>query len=234
MRVTAGSEKRRAIGGRATDTSLWRQAMKDSGHRVSLERTMIVYFLLVDVACVLLGMEFAADIEGAPLKAALTKNMDRYCEEKIAVPEVLAPLDRLRNKALLMVAVILVVVVVVLALFVKRITGPLSQIIRTARAVSEGDLSRTVETEAKNELSELAGVLNDLTSNVQELLLAARNLKETGDRLAVGVQNASRGDFCGKAVSELSEPLSEWTGQSENLARFLEGFSFYSLAGKLE
>lgn len=208
--------------------------MRDNVNRISLARTMILYFLLVGFACALLGMEFAADIRGAPLRAALTKNMDSYCAGKIDVREALGPLERLRNKAVLMVAVILVVVVVVLTLFVKRITGPLSQIIRTARAIADGDLSRTVESEARNELSELAGVLNDLTSNVQELLLAARNLKETGDALAEAVQRAADGDYCVEAREALSAPLSEWTGGSENLARFLEGFSFYSLSGGRE
>ena len=219
-------------GNRAGHSLFRRHAMTGNGNRISLARTMIVYFLLVGLACVLLGMEFAADIEGAPLKAALTKNIGRYCEGKIAAQEVLAPLTRLRNKALLMVAVILVVVVVVLTLFVKRISGPLSQIISTARAISDGDLSCTVEAEAKNELSELAGVLNDLTSNVQELLLFAQNLKETGDALAEAARKEAYDGIMGVEKEALMAPVREWTGQSENLARFLEGFRFYSVSGK--
>jgi methyl-accepting chemotaxis protein len=81
----------------------------------------------------------------------------------------------LGNKALLMVALFLVVVLILFMMFIRNITEPLQHMIEVSKLIAAGDLSQTVSIRAKNELTEMGHTINELTSNLQEVLLLSEN-----------------------------------------------------------
>jgi methyl-accepting chemotaxis protein len=144
--------------------------------RCTLQRTMITYFLLIGFASTLMGVEFFAETRSARLQAELLANFRLYGDQKINADELFQPINRLRNKALLMIFTILAVVAIVVTMFIKNITEPLQHMIEVSHQISKGDLSRTVLIEASNELKELGGVINEMSSNLQEIMLLSQNL----------------------------------------------------------
>ena len=148
----------------------------------SLQRTMIIYFLLIGFASVLLGIEFLADFQSGSLKREIWANMQQYGHADQYQEVILAPIDRMRSKAVLMVAIILLVMIIVLTMFIKNITEPLQHMIQLSEKISAGDLSQTIRIDAHNELADLGNVINEMSSNLQEIILLSQRICTGGKR----------------------------------------------------
>ena len=160
--------------------------------RYSLQRTMIIYFLLIGFASVLVSVEFMADFHSGSLKSEIWDNLQRFGNSDHHQKEIFAPIDRMRSKAMLMVAIILVVMLIVLTMFIKNITEPLQHMIKVSEKISAGDLSQSVRIDANNELAELGNVINEMATNLQEIILLSQRMSEGGKQYveeAIGLLN---------------------------------------------
>jgi len=158
-------------------------------YRSSLQRTMIIYFLLMSFASFLIAAEFTYDVQRSELRTELSRNFEKLSAGEIQPDAAFRPIQALRNKAILMLALSLLVVLILLTMFIKNITEPLQHMIKTSRLIASGDLSQTVNIRAGNELAEMGNTVNELTSNLQEMLLLS-------------------GDMC-TSVDEFTKELSE-------------------------
>ncbi len=169
-------------------------------YRSSMQRTMIIYFLMIGFASFLIAGEFILDIHGKELRSALTRNFEKLSNGELLPDQTFQPLQTMTNKAVLMVALFLMVVLILLTMFIKNITEPLQHMIEVSRLIAAGDLSRTVRISAKNELAEMGDTVNDLTSNLQEMLLLSRDMcasvdqftEEVSALLSPGEENLER------------------------------------------
>jgi methyl-accepting chemotaxis protein len=157
----------------------------------SLQRTMAIYFLLVLFASCLLGVEFIMDTSRMELKQQIMDNFQRFGGNAGSADYIFHPVDVIRNKAIIMVLMTLSVMVIVFTMFMHNITEPLQYMINISRKISCGDLNQTISIKRNNELAELGGVINELTSNLQELLLLSKEVCGSGDRLIKGVSRLS-------------------------------------------
>ncbi|HBD08573.1 MAG TPA: hypothetical protein DCZ69_09945 [Syntrophobacteraceae bacterium] len=149
-------------------------------YRSSLQRTMIVYFLLIGFASSLVGVEFILDTHRPELRQELLGNFAQMNEGKISADQAMKPIRTLRNKGAVMVGVILCVVIIVLTMLIKNITEPLQHMIDVSKEIARGDLSKTIHIAASNELSELGNTINELTTNMQEMILLAEEVCASG------------------------------------------------------
>jgi HAMP domain-containing protein len=164
----------------------------------TLQRTMIIYFLLIGFASILVGVEFLIDFQRGELKTEILENMLRYGQDQQYHTAILAPIDRMRSKAMLMVIIIMSVMLIVLTMFIKNITEPLQHMIRVSEKISSGDLRQTIRIDARNELSHLGMVINEMASNLQEITMLSKRMCAGGHGF---VQNA--------LVQLKEKPLSE-------------------------
>jgi nitrogen fixation/metabolism regulation signal transduction histidine kinase len=201
--------------------------------RYSLQRTMIIYFLLIGFASMLVGIEFWADFSGGTLKAEIWHHLDQYERHQINRDQVLAPIDRLRSKAILMVAIIMVVMLIVLTMFIKNITEPLQHMIQLSRKISAGDLSQTVRVDANNELADLGHVINEMASNLQEIILLSQQICANG-RVYVdsALGQLDRGDLVGPTADQLRKAIGTLGDELSTMGEMIAYFSFYSFDQK--
>ncbi|MDA8161736.1 MAG: HAMP domain-containing protein [Desulfobacteraceae bacterium] len=155
-----------------------------------IQRTMIIYFLLICLASLLIVMEFIVDIQRQGLRSELTQNFEKLSRNQINSEEAFRPMQQIRNKAVLMVALLLVVVVIVLAMFIKNITEPLQHMIEASKKMAKGDLSQTINIHTRNELAEMGDAVNEITSNLQEMILLSKDLCDAAGRFVDEVSDA--------------------------------------------
>jgi len=134
--------------------------------RYSLQRTMIIYFLLIGFASLMVGVEFLIETQDPQLRENLISNFERYARNEVEIDEVFTPIEKLRNKALLMIAIIMSVMIIVLMMFIKKITEPLQHMIDVS-----GEISKEVPIEVqkvsyplRKESGEMA-VAKDIANN---------------------------------------------------------------------
>lgn len=198
--------------------------------RYSLQRTMIIYFLLIGFASLLVGVEFLADFQGGALKAEIWAGIQKAGQAPMDPDALFAPIDRLRSKAILMVIIIMVVMVIVLTMFIKQITEPLQHMITLSRKISAGDLSQTVRIDANNELSELGNVINEMATNLQEIILLSQNMCANGkahvDRALVQLQTSTDSD---SNRQQLRQTIQKLEGELMSLNTVMDQFNFFTL-----
>ena len=199
------------------------------GSTYSLQRTMIVYFLLISFASLLVGVEFIVDVHKSEFRQALQDNFEGYQRGDVSAEAVFAPVDRLRDKAILMVAIILAVVIIVLTMFIKNITEPLQHMIEKSKEISKGDLSHTLTIHARNELAELSGVINEMSSNLQEIILLTKNLCLAGEKYSETAGRVlSQNSLSYSDVTLLRRELEALQSEMGVLREFVDYFHFYT------
>jgi len=134
----------------------------------TLERQMLTYFGLIAVASLFITVEFVWAIQTAISEAGALTHASP--EVELTGARVLKVLRVLRNKAFLMFVVQAVVTLIVFIMLMRKITGPLQQMVEQAKVICEGDLSRTIEICKRDEIGLLGETINALTSNIQEIV----------------------------------------------------------------
>jgi methyl-accepting chemotaxis protein len=204
--------------------------MPSKPRRYSLQRTMITYFLLIGFASVLVGVEFWADFHRGALKKDIWENIRIYGQEEQYQEAIFAPIDRMRSKAVLMVGIIMLVMVIVLTMFIKNITEPLQHMITLSEKISAGDLSQTIHIDANNELSDLSGVINEMSSNLQEIILLAQRICANGKAFVEDtLQKLQNRPLDEAHAAQLESTLNKIGADLALLDEVVAYFSFYSL-----
>ncbi|BBO72492.1 hypothetical protein DSCA_64220 [Desulfosarcina alkanivorans] len=199
----------------------------------SIQRTMIIYILLIGFAALLVSSEFVMDTHSTALKRELTHNFERYTSGELAQDQVYEPLVRIRNKAMMMVGVILAVVVIVLTMFIKTITEPLQHMVEVSKAISAGDLSRATGVETRNELSQLSAGIDDMSTNLQEIIMLSRSVCDSAGRVTASTMGMMRKEQLTDGGSEaMRHQLSRLESELDMLKQVIEFFKLYSVDGQ--
>lgn len=196
----------------------------------NLQRTMIVYFMLIVCASLLVTIEFVFDVQSAELKDVLLSNFEKFSVGGIAKELVFEPIAELRNKAVLMIAIIMYVTIIVLTMLIKNITGPLQHMIDVSVKISEGDLTQIIHIDSGNELAQLGGVINEMSSNLQEVTMLSQNMSETGTRCISNVRDLlANGSADNEKKDEILDELEQLQMDFEMLQEFTECFRLYEV-----
>jgi methyl-accepting chemotaxis protein len=196
----------------------------------SIQRTMIIYILLIGFAALLVSSEFVMDTHSTALKQELTHNFQRYNSGELEQDQVYEPLVRIRNKAMMMVGVILAVVVIVLTMFIKTITEPLQHMVEVSKAISAGDLSRTTEVDTKNELSQLSAGIDDMSTNLQEIIMLSRSVCNSAGRVTTNTMSLMRKEqMTAGGADAMRHQLSRLESELAMLKQVIEFFKLYSV-----
>jgi HAMP domain-containing protein len=198
--------------------------------RYSLQRTMIIYFLLIGFASMLVGIEFLADFHGGDLKNEIWNNISKAGSGELSKEKLFAPIDRMRSKAILMVVIIMVVMLIVLTMFIKHITEPLQHMIGLSEKISAGDLSQTIHIEADNEISRLGHVINEMSSNLQEIIMLSQCLCDNGDEhIKTSLHQLDQDSLGDLEVTALRDSIESLKIELATLREFVSCFKFYSV-----
>ncbi len=196
----------------------------------SLQRTMIIYFLLIGFASLLVGVEFIIDTHGHELKDELVLNYEKYSKKEIETDDIFIPIEKLRNKAILMIIIIMAVMIIVLTMFIKNITEPLQHMIEVSREISSGDLSQTIKIHSDNELSELGNVINEMSSNLQEIILVSKTMCSSGEKFYTQVSDIlNQQSLNPEQIAKVWKEIKKLKLNLDLVKEFIDYFHFYSV-----
>lgn len=196
----------------------------------SLQRTMIIYMLLIGFAALLVGSEFILDTQSRALKQELSQNFQRYASGKLPKDRIYDPLAKIRNKAVMMVGVILAVMVIVLTMFIKTITEPLQHMVEVSKAISAGDLSQTTGVKTNNELSQLSAAIDDMSTNLQEIIMLSRSLCDSAGRVTASTMKLMEKESMTAQDAEMMKTqLVGLESELGTLGQVIDYFKLYSV-----
>ena len=120
--------------------------------------------------------------------------------------------------------------IIVLTMFIKNITEPLQHMIEMSREISSGDLSQTIKIHSHNELSELGNVINEMSSNLQEIILLSKTMCSSGENFYTQVSDIlNRQSLNSEQITEVRKKITHLNKNLNLLKEFTDYFSFYSV-----
>ena len=201
--------------------------------RYTLQRTMIIYILLIGFASVLVGIEFLADFNSCALKSEILNSYKMGDQARVDSKELLMAIDRLQSKAILMVAIIMAVVLIVLTMFIKNITEPLQHMIGMSQQISSGDLSQTIQIDANNELADLGQVINEMATNLQEIIMLTEHLCANGQtHIEEALHQMKQLSIKHHDIDKLGQSINALGDELSGLSEFIAYFNFYTFDQK--
>ncbi|UKL13805.1 HAMP domain-containing protein [Dissulfurimicrobium hydrothermale] len=202
-------------------------------YKGSLQRTMIIYFLLIGFASSIIGAEFIYDVHRKELRYELMQNFSKLSDHQIKPDEAFKPIQKIAQKAVLMVVLLLVVVLILLMMFIKNITEPLQHMIEVSKLIGGGDLSHTITVTAKNELAEMGEVINKLTSDLQEIILLSKGVGTTADQFLKRVSAAlGAGEISHDRMVQLRHEMKLLGSKTKLLDDIVMNFKFYGIGDR--
>jgi methyl-accepting chemotaxis protein len=132
---------------------------------------MLLIFCLLALAAVVVDIKFVFDVGGEMTKAGSVRVGNPVSEPLITIPVYAEVLDYVRNRMSLLLGVMILCLGSMIYLYVRKIHQPLRHVIRAAKEMSNGNLSAPIRSRGRNEVRELAEVINDMAANYQEVLL---------------------------------------------------------------
>lgn len=91
----------------------------------------------------------------------------------------LEPVDTQLKNALFMVAIIVFTAVLIVVVATRLLLGPVKRLTSVVETIANGDLSTKAKVEANDEIGDLANAFNEMTSNINNLIIDLEN--EVGD-----------------------------------------------------
>jgi len=172
----------------------------------TLERKMLSYFGLIAAASLLISIEFLWAIRVITPPSELLGQSPSYSLESLQM--VTMGLESLQKKALMMFVVQVIVTLIVLVMFMRKITGPLQRMVEETSLISEGDLSRSIRVDRKDEIGLLAETINSLTSNLQEIVAFGLSTESDVQAIVDELQRSAGDPLCHQRLNEIQDRLS--------------------------
>ncbi len=155
----------------------------------SIYRRMIFYFLLIIIASVFMLGEFYYQTNNKKYKKIYTETFNNYRDGEISIDKINKPLEIIQKKVTVMMILLYLFIFIIIMMIIKDIVLPVRYMIKISQKISEGDLSKTINMERNDDLAILGGVINELTSNLQELITITGNLN---NKLPINVENIKK------------------------------------------
>jgi len=188
---------------------------------------VLLVFCLLALAAVVVDMKFVFDVSGEMTKADKVGVSNPASDPLMTVPVQVELLDYIRTRMSLMMGVTILCLVSMIYLYVHKIHRPLKQLMRATKEMSNGNLSDPIRPNGRNEIGELAEVINDLAANYQEVLLLTGTAVGKSSSAVERIEKVlDRGDKSA-GQDELQEQVGVIKRDLEMLGSVVKDFEFY-------
>ncbi len=203
---------------------------------VSVYRRMLFYFSLIIIASLFMIGEFIYQVDRNKFKTQYSTVLEKYKSGEISLGEANQPVADMKRKVIVLLLLYFIFVTIIIVMIIKDIVLPIRYMIKIADKISAGDLSRTINLERNDDLARLGNVINELTSNLQELIAVTGNLN---DSLPVKSENIkkwlyklsevkTKKDLI-NIVKGISDEIKDIKRSADELKMIFDAFNLYTI-----
>ncbi|MCP4137803.1 MAG: HAMP domain-containing protein [bacterium] len=108
------------------------------------------------------------------LKKRVIEQKREITIKNIDPDEIFSPIYNLRNRMILLLLVISASIIFAFIMFTKDIVSPMDGIVEATKKIAEGDLTVSVPVMTEDEIGQIAGLINDMNANLQDMIVQMR------------------------------------------------------------
>lgn len=149
-------------------------------YRISnMRKRLLIYFFLIVFVTMSVGLQLIYEV-GSPrfrnlIKNSITVTVSGQVDAVVQTDGMGAVLKRMQFRMILIMAIVLVCVVATMFVFIRNIVEPLDTMGKSVKRIAEGHLDETVPIRCRDEIGQIGELINDLSVNLQEVLLHVWN-----------------------------------------------------------
>ena len=203
----------------------------------NLKKKLLMYFLLIVIVSLSISLELIWEVGEVKLTNGISEEIMAQAQEKGVIStvqnfdytEIFKPLKRLQIRMLIVLTLVLISIFVTLYFFIKDVVGPLDEMVKTAKEISKGNLSKTVPVATKDEIGQLGIVINDITADFQEVLLMVGKISLTSSNATDIIHNRVEILNEKSITDDIRKELAVLYTNIAELKALVESFKFYQI-----
>lgn len=168
------------------------------------------------------GIKESVDYRGVPVLSAYRHipvlNWGLVAKQDLT--EAFAPVEKLKNRIMLLILVCLIVVIAMGVSLTSRITQPILQLVQGAKAIASGNLDQRIPVVSENEVGLLAREFNHMAMKLKE---SYSNLEQKVEERTAQLLRAERLAAVGELAAEVAHEINNPLGGLQNFASMIEG-----------
>jgi signal transduction histidine kinase len=133
--------------------------------------------------------------------------------------EAFAPVEKLKNRVIVLIFFCIIIVIAMGVSFANRITQPILQLTQGAKSIGSGNLDHRIPITSQNEVGILAGEFNQMAVKLKE---SYSNLEQKVEEKTSQLLRAERLAAVGELAAEVAHEINNPLGGLRNFASMLE------------
>src|SRR3989337_590374 len=133
--------------------------------------------------------------------------------------EAFAPIEKLKNRVIVLIFFCIIIVIAIGVSFANRITQPILQLAQGAKSIGSGNLDHRIPITSQNEVGILAGEFNQMATKLKE---SYSNLEKKVEERTAQLLRAERLAAVGELAAEVAHEINNPLGGLRNFASMLE------------
>ncbi len=201
-----------------------------------IKKKLLVYLLLIVLIMITMSIQYIYETGNRRTFDQISVIVAGQFAERENKPVDMSGIeDYLNNRRRRTVAVSIagfLLVMGVAAAFIRNVVLPLNEIARATKKITDGDLTVTVPVKTEDEIGEIGNRINDLSANLQEILLDVWNGSTHSMRLIDEIDNSIRCRECNciNCISpELRKELEFVRRHTEDMQAIVQAFDLYDV-----
>ncbi len=199
---------------------------------LKLQKKFIVYSLIILIVVLSIFIEVIFESGSVNIEKSITNTINaKKTIEEINIDEIMAPIRFQQKKMFVIVIILLILITLLFYHFANEIVKPLHKIITESAKVLNGDLTTVIELDSTDEIKDLGETINELTSNMQEVVVQIKNWVENIEKLNFEMEEKLRKTIETKKLNkrEFQDLLKAYRENTALLDDFLKLFTIYKM-----
>lgn len=151
-----------------------------------LKKKLLLYFILIAIVSISVSAEIILEMSSPLLQNSIKANVTQQLSKDLDADAMalvnknlnndilFAPIASLRNRMLLLLIVVSLSIISAFYLFTKDIVSPMDKMVEATKRIADGDLTVTVPIMTEDEIGQVAGLINDMNINLQDMIMQIR------------------------------------------------------------
>jgi methyl-accepting chemotaxis protein len=151
-----------------------------------VKKKLLLYFILIAIVSISVSAEIILEFSSAGFRNDVTLAHMNELKKHIPAKELAAadakldrkavslPITSLRNRMILLLIVVSGSIFGAFFLFARDIVSPMEGMVDATKKIAGGDLTVTVPVKSEDELGQIAGLINDMNINLQDMIMQIR------------------------------------------------------------
>ena len=151
-----------------------------------LKKKLMLYFILIAIVSISVSAEIILEMSSPGFQHNIEENFYKNIEGQVSEEKLVSikkntdhdfifdPIYNLRNRMILLLLVVSASIIGAFFMFAKDIVSPMDGMVEATKKIADGDLTVTVPIMSEDEIGQIAGLINDMNINLQDMIMQIR------------------------------------------------------------